>query len=384
MRETLLIALFEARRAFRPKDLVGTVLVTAAMALVFGLVQGRGSDGEARSLAVLGPLPGAIEGFEFEAAEDEAAARERLGAKEIDGLLDLRAEGSPRLVVRKAAPAWRAELDAGLGLQRLGRTARELGLGPQDVARLVTPLASEVESLDAAAEQRILAALLVVLALVAAVLGSSALLFSGITGEKRRRVTETVVAIVPPQRWIDGKLLGLAVVSLQTLGHVAVGWVVFRLVSAPFGGTLDLVPEGLRLADTLPFLLVALPGFAFWFCLVAAFCATIDDPDTSARGSILLLPPVALAAPLLLLREPGSEALRLLSLLPPTAPTAMPMRWILSEVAAWEVVLCLVLLLGSVHLLRLGAGRIFAASMLLHGTEPSLAQMACAALGRQR
>ncbi len=124
-----------------------------------------------------------------------------------------------------------------------------------------------------------------------------------------------------------------------------------------------------------PFLLIAIPSFAFWFCLVAAFCATISDPDTSARGSILMLPAAALALPLLFLGDPDSPALRLLSLLPPTAPSALSMRWILSDVPAWELALALALLLLSAYILRLAAGRIFAMSMLLHGSEPSLGAM---------
>jgi ABC-2 type transport system permease protein len=376
MREVLLIAGYELRRTFRPKDLIWTVVISLVSALVLGLVQGRKSDDALRTLAVLGNPPSALNGFTLEAAEDEALARARLERSEIDGVLDLRLQDAPRLLVRKGTPAWQQKLDGELTRQRAFQRASDLGLDLPRLTQALEPVSTSLEKLTGQrSKARLIAALIVVGSLILSIFGGAAYLFVGITGEKRRRVTETVVAVVRPQTWMDGKLLGLGLASLQTLLHVAVGWGVFKLVAGRSNPTLAALDLGIQPLDVLPFLLIAIPGFAFWFCLVAAFCATISDPDTSARGSILMLPAVALALPLLFLGDPDSPALRLLSLLPPTAPSALSMRWILSDVPTWELALALGLLLLSAWLLRLAAGRIFAMSMLLHGSEPSLSAM---------
>ncbi len=44
--------------------------------------------------------------------------------------------------------------------------------------------------------------------MVMGVFTGTALLFTGITSEKQQLVTEQIVAAVPPQAWIDGKILG--------------------------------------------------------------------------------------------------------------------------------------------------------------------------------
>lgn len=57
--------------------------------------------------------------------------------------------------------------------------------------------------------------------------------------------------------------------------------------------------------------------------------------------------------------------------MPGTSSTAMPIRLFLGEVAWWEVATCLLFLLVGVYILRLAAGRIFAAGIMLYGKEPT-------------
>jgi len=63
--------------------------------------------------------------------------------------------------------------------------------------------------------------------------------------------------------------------------------------------------------------------------------------------------------------------MRTLSLIPGASSTAMPMPLMLAEVAAFEVFLRLVLMLAGIAGLRILAGRVFAAGIMLYGKEPS-------------
>ncbi len=49
----------------------------------------------------------------------------------------------------------------------------------------------------------------------------------------------------------------------------------------------------------------------------------------------------------------------------------MPIRLFIGEVAWWELIVCLALLVVGVGLLRRVAGRIFAAGIMLYGKEPT-------------
>ena len=63
--------------------------------------------------------------------------------------------------------------------------------------------------------------------------------------------------------------------------------------------------------------------------------------------------------------------MRTLSLIPGASSTAMPIRLLIGEVAWWELGLCVTSLILGIALLRLVAGRIFAAGIMLYGKEPN-------------
>ena len=109
----------------------------------------------------------------------------------------------------------------------------------------------------------------------------------------------------------------------------------------------------------------------FWNCFFAAVSSIINDPNTSAKSSLLFLPMLPIAAGFLAIPQPDGNAMRVLSVLPGTSSTAMPIRLFLGEVAWWEIAASLLFLFVGIYILRLAAGRIFAAGIMLYGKEPS-------------
>jgi ABC-2 type transport system permease protein len=200
-------------------------------------------------------------------------------------------------------------------------------------------------------------------------------LFAGITGEKQQRVTEQVVSAIAPQRWVDGKILGLAGVALVNTLVTALALGSLLLF---FAVVVRRMPLSLSLDRPLLVpLLVLLPllGFLLWFTFLAAVAATIDDPNTSTKGSLLMLPllPVAIAG--LLLTRADSAVAQAFGVFPFTAPAVLPVRLLLADVAPWEVPLALLLLVATIWLLRRAAGKIFAVGMLMYGKEPTVREM---------
>jgi ABC-2 type transport system permease protein len=101
----------------------------------------------------------------------------------------------------------------------------------------------------------------------------------------------------------------------------------------------------------------------------------IDDPHTSTRGSWLMLPVMASGIAFLALNNPDSGLIRTLALLPPTAPSVMPARMLLTDVPVAEILLAIALLIGAVLVLRIAAARVFRLAMLMYGKEPTWAEV---------
>jgi len=112
-----------------------------------------------------------------------------------------------------------------------------------------------------------------------------------------------------------------------------------------------------------------------WNTVFATVSATINDPNTSARGSLLLVPFVPVVFALFAFNNPDSIGMQILSFIPFTSPAVLPARLVLTEVTWWQVPLALLLLAVSIWFFRTSSGKIFRLGMLMHGKEPSFKEM---------
>jgi ABC-2 type transport system permease protein len=301
------------------------------------------------------------------ADEDPQAALESTG---LAGVLVWNDAWSARLVTA-SDPEWAADLGARLTPTLYAARAAALGLQVDQLGQLLLPveLNTEVEADDGPSRSRKLAALLVVGFLAMGVFTSMAYQFSAITGEKQARITELVVSAIGPQTWIDGKLIGVTLLSLQgVIGQTTAVYLGYRCAHW-IGGTrpapLDALPTLLALAP------LALLGLLFWNAFLAAIAATIDDPQTSSRSGVMLLPTLIIGMPLVLLTQLDEWPGRLLSWFPPTAPGALAARFGLGQAPWLDLAVGCALLGLAAWAARRAAGRVFAATILLHGSEPS-------------
>jgi ABC-2 type transport system permease protein len=195
--------------------------------------------------------------------------------------------------------------------------------------------------------------------------------FVAITGEKQLRITEVIVSAISPQTWIDGKILGISFLSLAMLVTYSLTSVIFVFISSLFGSGWSL-----PLVITNPLLIIylfifSLAGFFFWNTFFSAIAATINDPNTSARGSLMMVPAIPVAIAFFALGNPDSIAMRILSLFPLTSAPVISARLVLTDVSIIEIVASLFLLILSTLYLRKAAGKIFALSVLMYGKEAS-------------
>ncbi|HEY9422985.1 MAG TPA: ABC transporter permease, partial [Thermoanaerobaculia bacterium] len=304
----------------------------------------------------------------------EAELRALIGEKKLDGLLILRSLEDAELVVSKE-PRWRGDLEAALTAARQQARLRALGLSPEALAEAMAPFAVRVVIHEKGVRPKTLGDKIVAIVLITIMLMGTwtglAYFLIGISGEKQLRVTEQVVSAISPQTWVDGKLLGVTALIFATLLNYAVTTVLTMVAGRALGLALPALPAAAaNPALVAAFVLLTLLGLFFWNGFFAAVTATINDPNTSARGALLFVPLLPVLFAFIALKDPDNGFLRILGLLPGTSSAVLPARMALTDVAWWEFPVALLLLIAGTLLLRRAAGKIFAVGMLMYGKEP--------------
>jgi len=88
-----------------------------------------------------------------------------------------------------------------------------------------------------------------------------------------------------------------------------------------------------------------------------------------------MLPLLFVLSSFLVVRDPDSGLSVFLSWFPLTSATSMPMRWAITEVAAWQIAGSFLILVATFYLLRKLAAKIFRVSILISGKEPSWSEI---------
>ena len=373
------VFLWEFKRFLKLRELITAVVIIIVLGVGVPFVMGLMNDNPQRQIAVVGGGETLVsnDSFAFEALP-AAAARAALEDSSVDGVLWLDPDGNAELTVQRTR-GWNQELQAYLTQAFLPARLEAVGVSAEQLAELASPVTMEVTQLaeDGGVGGATLVSILLGL-MIFAIFTGTGLLFTAITGEKTQRVTELVVSAVPPQAWIDGKVLGTiayVVVNLATLGLGIVLSVVASALIA--GGPLPPLPE--ISVDPLVVLLMLgliIAGAFMYLYLFAAVAASIDDPATSQRSGIIMLPGIFIALGWLgLIGDPGNPAFAFLSYFPLTSSSAMSVRIILGDAGLLEALVALVILLISCFGARWAAGKVFSVAVLITGKEPTWGEM---------
>lgn len=399
LRKRLVVARWEFMRYFKWRsELVALLLAGALIGLVYGgmWLMDRYKADERFEVAAIGlehiDLPAAeYQQIQLQAAsmQDLPALETRLADEALDGILMIDSPTQARLRADRGA-GWHGQLEA-----LLNEAARDQALTRADVSaeqfqHWLNPIGLSVElnaTGDAAStrsESNARRFAMVVLGfMLFAVFNSFAYYFASITTEKQQRVCEQILSAIPSQVWIDGKILGLTVLGCKSLINILVwacaGFAVYVITTGEMPEVLSLLPTANVAAVVLMFSLL---GLFFWNSILAAVAATIDDPNSSSRSSLMLLPIVPVVLVFFALDISTSPIMLFMSWFPPTAWAAMPARHVIDGVATWELLGSLLLMVGAVYWARGAAGRIFTTGILMYGKEPGWKHMARAALGR--
>ena len=271
-------------------------------------------------------------------------------------------------------------------LARFVRSNLVAGLPEETRARLIEGPQVSLRSLDGARETRagnvagLIVPFMVTFFFVFVATTSASYMLQVISDEKENRMIEILVTSLTPEQIIGGKALGLMGVALTQM----VIWLVATMLALLIGGQfVDILRNA-----SLPWegLLVSAIFFFPAFALIAGIMTTIGSAATDSRQAqqvagllnLWFVLPLFFAA--LIFADPNNPLTVALTLFPTTSFVTVSLRWGLTVIPLWQLLVAWGLLCSSAALSVWAAARVFRAGMLHYGQPLSLRSV-LAALG---
>ncbi len=319
-----------------------------------------------------------------------------VGAKQLDGFLIL-----TDAVVETGTAEYRASNVSSFRdvaelqdvLARLAMAARleRQGVDPALVGRAQLRISLETKKIsgstttgESAAQSFALAYVMgVVLFLVITIYGVNVM--GSVVEEKTTRIVEVLVSSLRPFQLMMGKVLGVGAVSLFQFVLWGLGAKLLlsqrRALLADLGGVEEArqvfqMPH-LSAATLGVFLSYFLGGFFLYSAMYAAVGAMSSNEQEArqAQQPVMFLLLVAYVSMFGLTNNPESTYAVTLSLIPFTAPIAMPVRWAASTVPAGELGASLGLLAAGIVAVTWMAARIYRVGILMTGKRPNVREL---------
>lgn len=283
----------------------------------------------------------------------------------------------------------RRRISAALSTAAQAQRLQSTGLAPDQLTRLLSPVAVETVRLTPKGEEEQSEAGLIFAVLVGFFLYMLILLFGpqvmqSVQEEKTNRIAEVLVSSVRASQLMLGKVFGVGLAALlQVSIWVALAAVVVtqRQRLLDFGLPQDVLAPLLRGADPgvlVSALLYLVFGFFLYATLFAAAGAAMASSEDAQRFTFPLIMPLVI--PMIMadsiVSAPRDTAAMVLSWIPLTAPLVMPMRIGAGGATTVEVVGTLAMMLVSVALIGWVAGRIYRVGILSTGKRPTWGEMA--------
>lgn len=252
------------------------------------------------------------------------------------------------------------------------------GKDPNVVKRLTQGSNLKIKNIEGSREMSDNNFLAVLVPIIAGVLfmvsinTSGGYLLQAVVEEKENRTMEIMVTSISPAQLMAGKILGnlsvgLTQVVIWVLGGVAAINLLTRAnPELSLGGLITPSYFWLMIGTFIPsFIMVA--------ALMAAIGATVTETREAQQVSGLFTLPIFL--PLwfisVIMSHPNGALAKVLSFFPLTAPLTLPMRAVLTDIPAWEIVATISLLILTAVVAIWFASRAFRLGMLRYGKRLS-------------
>lgn len=378
-RQGLLVARRELRERGRSPALwLGTALMLVLVVLAIALPSVLDDDHVTADVGFVGRTPAelpdavishgdavdiAVLVHRFDRAE---AGEEAVRAGDVDVLV----AGGRELVWRgDPDERLRAVVTGTIQALAMQERAEAAGIAPEVLAELSAPVPVDNRELGIAAGRSPddeAAAYVMSILLLIAVATYGQLVLTGVVQEKSSRVVEVLLARMPARSLLAGKVAGIGLLGLAQFAITAVAALLATVV-------VESVDIPAISGDVLLWVVVwFVLGYAMYAVAYGAFGSlasrTEDASSIAAPVTTLLL--VGYWASLFAVGDdPEGVGAQVVSLVPVTAPFAMPGRIALGAAAWWEQLLAVALAVAAIALLAVAAGRVYTRAILRTGAR---------------
>jgi ABC-2 type transport system permease protein len=365
---------------------IGTVLVLAAIAAYVLFIKFIADSGSTTTVAItpdsseigtaLQSSAGTVDRtIELTPVPDVAAGERLVRDDDADVLITTGPDGVRLVGKDEVSDTIQALVDQVLRAQALDRQLRLAGADLERVQAAVDGARADIATLEPSDPQR---AQRLVLGVGIAALLYGSLVFvgqvvaQGVVEEKSSRVVELLLSTIRPWQLLLGKVLGLGAVGLlQMLIIAGVG-----LAAATGFGVLDL--GGIAVGTLAVGLFWYVVGVMLYATVYAAAGSLVSRQEEVASVVTPLTMTIVVAFVVsinLLLGNPDSGLVAVLSLLPPFAPILMPARIAMGTAALWQIGLAVVLAAVAIVFLTWLAGRVYSTAVLRTGARVPLREV---------
>ena len=197
---------------------------------------------------------------------------------------------------------------------------------------------------------------------------SGQLLVRSILEEKSNRIVEVLVSSCSATELMAGKVLGLSALGFTQIGFWSL---IGAAATLAFGVTL--VTPAVAALLVIYFVL----GYLFYAAVFIGAGSPLTTEQEAQQVTsylvMLLVLPIALAFPAM--QNPDATWLKVLSFIPFLTPTMMALRIPIQMPSPWEILATILLMVASICLAMIAAGRIFRIAILSTGKSPKLAEI---------
>ncbi len=297
-----------------------------------------------------------------------AAGEQALRDKHIDVLVvDARRLEWPR----HADDKLKAVVTSAIQLDAVRTRASAAGMTPGALSALLAPVPVQNEELGAApgrSPDDETVALVTAGLLLFCIATFGALVLSGVVEEKASRVVEVLLTRIPARSLLAGKIAGIGLLGLAQIAVVAI----VALVATSTVSSVNLPSVRASVAVWV------LVWFVLGYCLYATAFGTLGslasrvEDAQSVAGPVSVLLIAAYFVSFAAIGSPTTRWATAVSLIPLTAPMAMPGRIAMGAAAWWEPTLAVVLTLATIAALVYFGGRLYVRAVLHSGATLNL------------
>lgn len=322
---------------------------------------------------------------ELNGTEQERKTLDRqVVAKEIDGYLwvtpDAIRQRKVQYVSRSSADFMEVgALAAALRFAIMKQRLAARGSSGAELDELVRPL--EIETIDAShgktsGQTVFLTAFLLMMTLYTTVLMYGVSVMRSILEEKTSRVVEVMLSSVTAKEMMAGKILGVGAVGLT---QILVWAMLSSVISLPAIMALGGGKAGIAISATagIFFGVFFLLGYLLYSTMCAALGAMVNSEQEAQQMQFPIVLPMVLSLVLMpyVIRQPDAPLSVIISMIPFCAPLVMYLRIVVQQPPAWQIALCIGILVATIYGMLTLSARVYRVGILMYGKRPTLPEI---------